>query len=163
MNKLLILSFFLMTMLACGPSKNDAIDVNDQMVDAVDKCTKAENAFFETCATYNPAKIGSALKELTTVCKQVKTDLEGEKVHEKFAKFKETTQHLVNAYVSLEKDYVEYARLYSIPTENFTAEDETQTSATAGKITDALNKEYDAFKAIQKEFSKEYGYTLTKN
>lgn len=162
MKKLLIIPFFLMMMLACGPSKDDAIDVNDQMVNAVDKCTKAENTFFETCATYNPTKINPALKELTTVCKQVKTELEGKQVHEKFAKFKETTQHLVNTYVSLEKEYVEYARLYSIPTENFTAEDETQISTTAGKITDALNKEYDAFKAVQKDFSKEFGYTLTK-
>lgn len=162
MKKLLILPFFLMTMLACGPSKNDAIAVNDQLVNAVDKCTKAENAFFETCATYNPTTIGSALKELTTVCKKVKTELEAEKVHEKFTKFKETAQHLVNTYVSLEKEYTEYARLYSIPTGDFTVEDEKQTSTTAGKITDALNKEYDAFKATQKEVSAEYGYTLTK-
>lgn len=162
MKKLLILPFFLITMLACGPGKNDAIAVNDQMVNAVDKCTKAENTFFETCATYNPAKIDAALKELTTVCKQVKTELEGENVHEKFAKFKETTQHLVTTYVNLEKDYVEYARLYSIPTDSFTTEDEKQTSATAGKITDTLNKEYEAFKATQKEVSEAYGYKITK-
>lgn len=162
MKKLLIIPFFLITMLACGPGKNDAIAVNDQMVNAVDKCTKAENSFFETCATYNPAKINPALKELTSICKQVKTELEAEQVHEKFTKFKETTLHLVSTYVSLEKEYVEYARLYSIPTENFTEQDETQTSSTAGKITDALNKEYDAFKAVQKDFSKEFGYTLTK-
>lgn len=162
MKNLLIIPFFLLMMLACGPGKNEAIAMNDQMVNAVDKCTKAENAFFETCATYNPAKINPALKELTRVCKQVKTELEAEQVHEKFTKFKETTLHLVNTYVGLEKEYVEYARLYSIPTESFTAEDETQTSATAGKITDTLNKEYEVFKATQKEFSKDYGYTLTK-
>lgn len=162
MKKLLLLPFFLITMLACGPSKNDAINVNDQMVNAVDKCTKAENAFFEACATYNAAKIDPALKELTTVCKQVKTELEAKKVHEKFTKFRETAQHLVNTYVGLEKDYAEYARLYSIPTEEFTAEDEKQTSETAGKISDTLNKEYDTFKAVQKEFSNEFGYALTK-
>jgi len=162
MKNLLIIPFFLMMMLACGPGKTEAIAVNDQMVNAVEKCTKAENTFFETCATYNPAKINPALKELTGICKQVKTELEAEQVHEKFTKFKETTLHLVSTYIGLEKEYKEYARLYSIPTENFTEEDETLTSATAGKITDALNKEYDAFKTTQKEFSKEFGYTLTK-
>jgi hypothetical protein len=162
MKHLLIIPFFLLMMLACGPGKNEAIAVNDQMVSAVDKCTKAENAFFETCATYNPARIEPALKELIKVCGEVKAELEGEQVHEKFAKFKETTLHLVNTYVGLEKEYREYARLYSIPTENFTEADETQTSATAGKITDTLNKEYDTFKATQKEFSNEYGYALTK-
>lgn len=162
MKNLLIIPFFLMMMLACGPGKTEAIAMNDRMVNTVDKCTKAENSFFETCATYNPAKIDPALKALTKVCKQVKTELEAEKVHEKFTKFKETTLHLVNTYVSLEKEYAEYARLYSIPTEKFTEEDETLTSATAGKITDALNKEYEAFKTTQKEFSTEYGYKLTK-
>lgn len=162
MKNLLFIPFFLMVLLACGPGKREAVAMNDQMVSAVDKCTNAENAFFETCASYNPAKIDPALKELTAVCKQVKAELEAKKVHEKFAKFKETTEHLVNTYVGLEKDYAEYARLYSIPTESFTAEDEALTSTTAGKITDTLKKEYDAFKAVQKEFSKEFGYALTK-
>ena len=82
MKKLLAIPFFMLIMLACGPSKNQVIKFNDQMVEAVGKCSKAEKAFFETCSTYNPSAINTALKEFTGICKSVKTELEGEKAHE---------------------------------------------------------------------------------
>lgn len=162
MKKLLAVPFFMLIMLACGPSKKQVIKFNDQMVEAVSKCSTAEKAFFETCSTYNPSAISNALKDFTGVCKTVKSELEAEKPHEELVKLKESALHLVSAYVNLEKDYTEYARLYSIPTESYTAEDEKQTSTTAGKINDTINPEYDAFKATQKEFSDKYGYKLAK-
>lgn len=162
MKQLFLIPFFAMMMLACGPGKKEAIRVNDEMVSEVGKCSQAEKDFFQTCSTYNPASISSALKGFTATCKTVKTELEAEKVHEKLGKLKESALHLVTTYVNMEKDYAEYARLYSIQTEDYTAEDEKQTSLTAGKINDAINAEYEAFKKTQKEFSDEYGYKLTK-
>lgn len=162
MKKLLAIPFFLLIMLACGPSKNQVINFNDEVVESVSKCSKAEKTFFETCSTYNPTAISAALNIFTKACKDSKSELEGKKPHEDLTKLKESALHLVTTYVGLEKEYAEYARLYSIPTGDYTAEDEKQTSSTAGKINDAINAEYDAFKATQKEFSEKYGYKLIK-
>lgn len=162
MKKLLAIPFLILTMLSCGPSKNQVINFNDEVVESVGKCSKAEKAFFETCSSYNPTAIHASLKAFTAACKEAKTDLEAKKPHEELLKLKEAALHLVTAYVNLENEYAEYARLYSIPTENYTTEDEKKTSATAGKINDTINPEFEAFKATQKEFGEKYGYKLTK-
>lgn len=163
MKKLFLIPFLALVMVACGPSKKDVIAFNDEMVREVAKCSKAEKAFFETCATYNPVAISKSLKEFTGACKSAKTELEATKPHEELVKLKEAALHLATTYVNTEKEYIEYARLFSIQTENYTKEDEAQTSLTAGKINDAINAEFDAFKATQKEFSEKYKYSLESN
>jgi hypothetical protein len=160
MKKLLLLPFFAMLMFACGPGKNDVIKLNNDMVAQVSKCSLAEKSFFEACSSYNPSTINRALKEFTATCKKVKAELEATDVHEDLAKLKASALHLAGTYVGLEKEYAEYARLYSIPTEKYSAEDEKQTSITAGKINDAINAEFDANKATQKEFSEKYHFKV---
>ena len=162
MKRLLLLPFFTMLMFACGPSSNDVVALNNTLVTEVSKCSVAEKLFFESCSSYNPAKISAALKEFTTTCKTAKAQLETVEAHEDLAKLKASALHLVDTYVNTEKEYTEYARLYSISTENYTEADEQQTSSTAIKISDIINAEYEAYNATQKEFSEKYHFKVSK-
>lgn len=164
MKKLLLLFPILTLFLAsCGPTKDQAILVNDEMVSKVAKCSNAEKLFFETCKTFNPVTIKQQLKEFTEVCKKVKIETEGTEVHKDLTKLKESTLQLIDAYIKTEPEYSEYARLFSIPSADYTDADDKLTSTTATKINNTIDMAFMEFNLTQKEFGNKYGYTIESN
>ena len=70
---------------------------------------------------------------------------------------------MVDEYIKVENDFKEYARLYAIPTDDYTAEDETATTAVAKKMNAEMDAEFKDFQLTQEEFANKYGYTITKS
>lgn len=158
-----ILTFAMIFLVACGPSKKDVLLVNDQLVNKVGQVSNTEKHFFEACRTYEPTKIQAELKELTETCKRVKSELEAMEVHKDLEKLKNAAVELVNFYVKTEAEYKEYARLYSIQSADFTEEDEKLTKEVATKINDNINAGFTSFQLTQEEFANKYQYTLSKS
>jgi hypothetical protein len=149
--------------VACGPTKDQAIFANDEMVSKVAKCSNAEKLFFETCKTFNPVTIKQQLKELTEVCKKVKVETEGTEMHKDLAKLKTSTLQLIDAYIKTEPEYTEYARLFSIPNADYTDEDDKLVTTTATKINNTIDMAFMEFNLTQKEFGNKYGYIIESN
>ena len=148
---------------ACAPTKDEVILVNDQLVNKVKKCSNAESAFYDVCKTFNAANINTELKTFMDVCKTVKTEIAAMEVHKDLAKLKSSAAVLVDEYIKVENDFKEYARLYAIPTDDYTAEDETATTVIAKKMNAEMDAEFKDFQLTQEEFANKYGYTITKS
>ena len=148
---------------ACAPTKDEVILVNDQLVNKVKKCSNAESAFYDVCKTFNIASINAELKTFIDVCKTVKAEIAAMEVHKDLDKLKLSAAVLVNEYIKVENDFKEYARLYSIPTDDYTTEDETATAAVAKKMNAEMDAEFKDFQLTQEEFASKYSYTITKS
>lgn len=148
---------------ACAPTKDEVILVNDQLVNKVRKCSNAESAFYDVCKTFNAANINAELKTFMDVCKTVKTEIADMEVHKDLAKLKSSAAVLVDEYIKVENDFKEYARLYAIPTDDYSADDETATAAVAKKMNAEMDAEFKDFQLTQEEFANKYGYTITKS
>lgn len=164
MKKIISVSILVVLFLvSCGPSKKDVLLVNDQMVNKIGQCSNAEKFFFEACRSYNPQKISTELKAFTEACKKTKSEIEAMEVHKDLEKLKSAALDLAGKYVETEAEYKEYARLYSIQTEDFTEEDERLTKEVAEKINAKINAGFTAFQLTQEEFANKYQYTLSKS
>lgn len=163
MKKIALIIVSAVLFAACGPTKDQVINVNDQFVNKIKKCTNAESAFYKVCSTYDLAKINAELKTFTEVNKAVKAEIAAVEVHKDLDKLKASAQLLVDEYVRVEADFKEYARLYSIPTESYTDEDAAATKAIAEKINNELDTEFKDFQLTQDEFAAKYHYTISKS
>lgn len=164
MKKIFSVAFLaILFLVSCGPSKKDVLLVNDQMVNKIGQCSSAEKFFFEACRSYNPGKISAELKVFSETCKKTKSEIEAMEVHKDLEKLKNAALDLASKYVETEPEYKEYARLYSIQTENFTEEDERLTKEVAEKINAKINTGFTSFQLTQEEFANKYQYTLSKS
>lgn len=156
---LLLLCFI----ISCGPkapSVKEVMLVNDQLVNKISKCSNAEKILFDVCLTYDSIRIKNELKQFVETCKKVKGQVEALDVHKDLDRLKGSTLQLVEEYVSLEPQYTEYARLYSIPESNYTGEDDKLTNEVAEKINSRIDAEYKEFKLVQEEFGNKYNYSI---
>lgn len=156
----LLLVCFIISCAPKTPTVNEVILVNDQLVNKISKCSNAEKILFDVCLTYDSLRIKNELKQFVETCKKVKGQVEAVDVHKDLDRLKSSTQQLVDEYVSLEPQYIEYARLYSIPESNYTAEDDKLTNEIAEKINSRIDAEYKEFKLVQEEFANKYNFSL---
>ena len=109
---------FLLT--SCGPTKDDVISFNDRIVSAQKSCLKAEGDFYDVCDKLNPDDIKKAFEDFETSITACVSKIEKSETHEEFDAYKQSAANLLNAYKDmLSKEFSEYARLYSIPTEEY--------------------------------------------
>jgi hypothetical protein len=157
---LIVASVFL---TSCGPTTNDAVSFNDSVVSAQKSCIKGEKDFFKACDGYNPDEIKTSYESFVKMVDSSVKIMEGMPEQKEFAKFKESANNLVSAYKKLiPVEYKEYARIYSLSNEQYTAKDSADCVAVAAKINTTLNPLVTGFIADQEAFAKEWKFTLTK-
>jgi hypothetical protein len=162
MKKIALIIVSAILFAACGPTKDEVININDQFVNKIKKCTNAESAFYKVCSTYDQAKISAELKTFIEVNKSVKAEVVALEVHKDLDKLKSSAELLVDEYIRIEADFKEYARLYSIPSDSFTDADVASTKTITEKINNELDTEFKDFQLTQDEFAAKYKYTISK-
>jgi hypothetical protein len=158
-----VISIVLISFLvACGPSTNEVVEINDKLVEQLGVCTKSEASFFQVCKTFEPLKIESELKTFTSVCNKADAEISAVKVPEELDALKVSAASLVKKFISIKTEYSEYARLYSLSEDRYTREDSVLTSQTAEKINTEIETSFQNFEKVQKEVSKKYNFIINK-
>jgi hypothetical protein len=148
---------------SCGPTTNDAVKFNDQVVDAQKECIKGEKDFFKACDGYNPDEIKTSYESFSKSVETSLKSLQEIKDRKEFTTFKESAFNMVNAYSKLiPVEYKEYARIYSLSNEQYTSKDSADCVAVAAKINTTLNPLVTGFIAEQEAFAKQWNFKLTK-
>lgn len=151
-------------LVACGPTQQDAIDLNDKLVAVQKACIKAEESFYDACKTYNPEEIKKALKTFKGKVLSAVDESEKTKNEKEFELYRNSAIKLLYAYKDLiDKEFSEYAKLYSIPDEQFTDADQKRSGKVADIINSTLGPLNDSFVMEQKIFAKKWDFTLKKD
>lgn len=153
----------LLFLVACGPTKDDAINFNDQVVGAQKDCLGAESDFYNVCDGLNADEIKTALVAFKTKVKVCVARAEATTSNEDFDAYRQSVVNLLKEYENMmEKEFTEYAGLYSIPTEEYTEDDEVRQKELADKINTSLDLLNKNFISEQKRFADKWGFTLSK-
>ena len=153
---------FLFLFFSCGPTKDDAITFNDRIVSIQKTCLAAEGAFYDVCDKLNPADIKIAFEDFKTSVNSCVEKVEKTEAHQDFDAYKQSAVNLLNAYKNmLDKEFAEYARLYSIPSEEYTDQDEATQKVLSAKINTSLDLLNKNFITEQDRFVAKWGFTLT--
>ncbi|MGZ3865652.1 MAG: LIC11966 family surface protein [Bacteroidia bacterium] len=151
----------LVLLTSCGPTTDDAIKLNDSLVNAQKGCIQGEKDFYKSCDGYNPDEIKASYESFAKMVDSSSKMLSEIKEEKEFATFKENAVKLVNAYKELiPKEYKEYADIYSLPSEKYTAQDSARCVEVANKINTTLNPLVNGFIAEQENFAKEWKFKL---
>ena len=154
----------LFLLVSCGPTKDDAITFNDRIVSAQKKCLNAEGDFYNVCDKLNPDDIKKALEDLKTSVTACAAKAAKVEAHEDFDAYKQSAINLISAYKGmLDKEFSEYARLYSISSEEYSEKDEADQKELAAKINTSLDLLNKNFIAEQKRFAAKWGFSLEKS
>ena len=149
---------------SCGPTTNDAVKFNDQIVTAQKGCVQGEKDFYKSCDGLNAEEIKASYQKFSARVDSSLALIQSVKEEKEFASFKDNALKLATAYRSLmPNEYKEYARIYSIPSEKYTAQDSTKCVEVATKINTALNPVVNSFIAEQEAFAKQWNFILTKS
>jgi hypothetical protein len=148
---------------ACGPTKDDAVNFNDKVVGAQTDCLNAESDFYKVCDGLNVDEIKTALTAFKTKVKASVMKAEATESNSDFDAYRQSAINLLKEYENmLEKEFTEYAGLYSIPTEEYTEENEARQKELADKINTSLDLLNKNFISEQKRFASKWGFTLSK-
>ena len=153
----------LFLLVACGPTKDDAINFNDKVVGAQKDCLGAESDFYNVCDGLNSDEIKTALTAFKTKVKSCVARAEATESNSDFDAYRQSAVNLLKKYENmLENEFTEYAGLYSIPTEEYTEDDEVRQKELANKINTSLDLLNKNFIAEQQRFADKWGFTLSK-
>src|ERR1051325_3432996 len=150
----------LFLLVSCGPTKQNAIDFNDEIVDAQKACLAAESDFYNVCDSLNPDDIKTALATFKTKVKDCVSKVEGSKADKEFDAYRQSAVNLLKEYENmLDKEFTEYAGLYSIATDDYTDDDAARQKELANKINTSLDLLNKNFIAEQQRFADKWGFT----
>ena len=153
----------LFLLIACGPTKDDAVKFNDRIVSVQKMCLAAEGSFYDVCDKLNADDIKKALADFKSNVTTCAEKIEKIEAHESFDAYKQSAVNLLKSYKGmLDVEFTEYARLYSVPSEVFNKDDEANQKELVVKINislDLLNKN---FIEEQKRFADKWGFILEK-
>lgn len=163
--KKIILPFIIISavLVACGPTKDDAVNFNDQIVSAQKSCLKAEGDFYDVCDKLNPDDIKKAFADFQSSVNVSVKKIEEAEAHDDFDAYRQSAVNLLNAYKKmLDLEFANYADLYCIPTKDFTEADEERQKELSAKINTSLDLLNKNFIAEQQRFADKWDFTLAK-
>lgn len=149
-------------MVSCGPSTNEAIKYNDELVNQQNKVYEKESALLDAISKNMPDKLDLLFSDLS---KQID---ESTKAIEKMDAFDGKTE-MKNAVLKIFATYKEvmsneYKKMiaYSkIPDSIYTPGDDDKVLELSKKIEDKINKAIEEFVDLQKKFASKYKFELT--
>jgi hypothetical protein len=165
MKKLLaLLSLSLFFASSCGPTgptMDDAVTFNDQLVKAEKLCVLFEKQFFDVCQTLDSAQIKQAYEAFRARLDSAAGTMKSLKEVPEFAGFRNSGTALVEGFRKMiSREYVDYARYYCIPAEKYTEEDEKKCVALAAAINGAIEPLVKNFTSEQEAFAKKWNLML---
>jgi len=161
-NLFYVLALFVVAFItSCGPTMEDAINYNDQIIDEelaiIDKINVLETEF----STYEPSKIEPALDAALL---QVTNSIEIVEALDNFdgsSEFKNQTLEFFRMFKKqLEEDYAEMLEIYKLPSDQYTSVEEKRYNEIVKKIDDEYQPQFKEFTGTQDAFATKYGFTL---
>ena len=156
-------SLFLSAVLvSCGPTKEDAIKYNDELIKEQTKVLEAESAIFDA-VTNNPSKLDASFESLKSQVKESTEAVEKMKAFDGKTDFKDALLKLFTTFKGLnEKEFAEYISIGKLQGNDFTPEKGDRMISLGKTIDDAVLKANDDFIKTQKEFAAKYKFELSK-
>lgn len=156
-------SLFVSAMLvSCGPTTDDAVKYNDELVAQQTKVFEKESALIEAISKNIPDKLDLLCADLS---KQIDESTEAVKKMESFdgkTEMKDAAMKVFIAYKEVtDKEYKEMIKFAKTPDSLYTPEDDNKLIEVSKKIDDKLNKAVDEFVQLQKEFAEKYKFELS--
>ena len=148
-------------LVSCGPSTDDAIKYNDELVSQQTKVFEKESALIEAISKNMPEKFDALLAELSV---QVDSSAAAVKKMESFdgkTDMKDAALKVFTTYRSIvDSSYAEMIKYAKTPDSLYTQEDVDMVIELSKKIDDKLNKTVEAFVEVQKTFAAKYKFEL---
>jgi hypothetical protein len=159
----IISSLFVSAILvSCGPSTDDAVKYNDELVNQQTKVFEKETALIEAISKNMPEKLDLLYGDLK---KQIDESIAAVDKMESFdgkTDFKDAAMKVFTAYKEVvDNEYKEMIKYSKVPDTLYTPEDDDKVIALSKKIDDKLNKSVDDFVQVQKSFAEKYKFELT--
>jgi len=152
------------TLMSCGPSKEQAMDYNDKIINEQKKIIKAENdlikAIKKSYVTVDMLEM--MLDDLSVQIDDSKKVVEGMKDLGKDTEFKDATLAFLNTYKEVVgNEYKAWLMNLRIPDENVTSEVLLEEEELIYNINKKLDKANNAFTDAQKIFADKYQFKLS--
>ncbi|PKP04773.1 MAG: hypothetical protein CVU11_03415 [Bacteroidetes bacterium HGW-Bacteroidetes-6] len=150
------------TMIACGPTTDDAIKHNDGIVADQKKLLEMENDFVNTIVDGDEiADIKKAYKEYNAFIEETLKKYEDMDEFDSNDTFRKAMLDLLKEFQDVaNNEYKEMVDIYTMDAEDLTEDDFTRWEELAQIVEDKEGKANDSFLDKQKEFAKEYNFTL---
>ncbi len=164
-SSLLILSFAFL-MVACGPTKEQLIDLNNRMVDSQLKLSDDYTAFFDAVSTGDPAEMDKQLKKWEKDTDEIVAEIEAKEDYKETKEFKAALLKLANRQhdfvVNEAKDVVVFfEKLVQLSEEEDMDEAEFEKIMTAvTTFEEEMGEINEEFLKAQKEFAEKNDITL---
>jgi len=149
-------------LLSCGPSSDDAIKYNNDLVEQRTKVIEKENALTEAISKNMPEKLDILYSEMN---KQIDESIEAVNKMYGFdgkTDMKDAVMKLLTTYKEVAgSEYKEMLKYTKIPDSLYTQEEDDKVMELSKKIDDKLNKVDDDFIQAQKLFAEKYQFVPT--
>jgi len=149
-------------LVSCGPTSNDAIKYNDELVNQQTKVFEKETVLIDAISKNMPDKLEGLYSDLK---KQVDESISAVEKMDAFdgkTDFKDAAMKVFNTYKDVTaNEYNDMIKYSKIPDSLYTQEDDDKVIELSKKIDDKLNKSVDDFIQIQKSFAGKYKFELT--
>lgn len=163
MKKLNLLFFvFALFLVSCGPSTQDAIDFNNAIIDHQKRLLDTESQLINAISNHQTAQVDQIYKDYLTQIDNSIAAINDLKSFSKFDTFKTSALSLFTAYKEvITNEYAEVIKLYRIPTDVYTDNDDKKLNELTRSIDSKLEDALKNFVETQKSFATEFNFTLT--
>jgi hypothetical protein len=153
---------FAATMIACGPTKDDAIKHNDGIIADQKKLLEMENDFINTIVNRDDAAdVKKAYKEYTAYIDETLKKYEEMDEFDDADTFRKAILDLLKEFQDIAKnEYKEMIDIYTMDAKELTEDDFARWEELAEIVGEKEGKANDSFLDKQKEFAKEYDLSL---
>jgi len=158
---LIISAIFAVTLFACGPTTEQAIDYNDAIIAEQKLVLNKENQLINIIANNQQDQINSMHKELLDQIDNSIRTVNELKGHSKFNGFRDATLALFKVYKEVvEGEYAEVIKIAQLPDEEYTKEADDKIMEVSGQIDSKLEKALNDFGDAQEKFAEELDFQL---
>jgi hypothetical protein len=163
MKKSLIISglfFGLLLVVACGPSKQEAIDYNDAIIDQQAAVMDKINEMFDSFDHFStPDSMDRAKTEACAAIASARTDIEKMLPFDGETALRDATVKLMDVYRSvMDNEITQMISIYKLDQALYTIEKKQEFEKLQNQALEKLTIELNKLKDIQLEFAKKYGF-----
>jgi hypothetical protein len=154
---------FVSTLLvSCGPSADDAIKYNEELVNQQTKIFDKESALIEVISKNMPEKLDGLCAELSKQIDESISIVEKMDAFDGKTELKDAALKVFKTYKDVVSNEYKSMIAYSkTPDSLYTQEDDDKVMELSNKIDEKLNKAIDEFVELQKQFASKYKFELT--
>ena len=158
------LLFISVILVSCGPSTNDAIKYNDELVKQQNKVYEKESALLDAISKNTPDKLDTLFVKLSKQIDESSKTVEAMSNFDGKSDMKDAVLKIFSIYKNITgneyKNMISYSK---IPDSLYTPGDDDKVLDLSKKIDDKINQSIEEFIKLQKQFAIKYKFELTDN